>query len=54
MAGTSVPGQYMLGGLGFRKGIVRFDFNFTFTRNRTDPFRHIGLLAVHDRDAFIR
>ena len=54
MAGTSVPGQYMLGGLGFRKGRVMFDFNFTFTRNTTDPIRHIGLLAVHDRDALIR
>lgn len=54
MAGTNLPAQYMLGGMRFRKGRLAFDFNFTFTRNRTDPFRNIGLLAVHDRDALIR
>lgn len=54
MPDTTAPAQYMLGGMIFRKGRVSFDFNFTFTRNRTDPLRHIGLLVAHDRDAFIR
>lgn len=54
MPGTTAPVQYMLGGMPFRKGRVAFDFNFTFTRNSSHPLRHIGLLAVHDRDAFIR
>ncbi len=44
----------MLGGLRFRKGGLGYDFNFTFTRNSSDPFRDIGLLVVHDRDNFIR
>ena len=38
----------------FRKGRLAYDFNFTMTRNRTDPFRDIGLLVVHDREAVIR
>jgi hypothetical protein len=54
MPDTTAPAQYMLGGMIFRKGTVLFDFNFTWARNRTDPFRHVGLLAVHDRDAFIK
>jgi len=37
----------MLGGMVFPKGRVTFDFNFTITRNRTDPFRDIGLLVLH-------
>lgn len=36
-----------------REGDVTFDWNFTFTRNRTDPFRQLGLLALHNRDARI-
>jgi hypothetical protein len=44
----------MLGGMRYRKGGLSFDFNFTFTRNRTDPFRDIGLLVVHDRENWIR
>ena len=36
-----------------REGDVTFDWNFTLTRNRTDPFRRIGLLALHNRDARI-
>lgn len=47
--GTMVAAQWMLGGMRFRKGRLAFDFNFTLTRNRTDPFRDIGLLVVHDR-----
>lgn len=46
--------MWMLGGMRFRKGRLAYDFNFTLTRNKTDPFRHIGLLAVHDREAVIR
>ncbi len=38
----------------FPKGRLAFDFNFTFSRNRTDPFKEIGLLVVHDREATIR
>jgi len=36
-----------------REGTVKFDWNFTLTRNRTDPFRRIGLLALHNYDARI-
>lgn len=39
----------MLGGMTFRKGGLSFDFNFTFTRNSSDPFRDIGLLVCHNR-----
>ena len=51
---TNIPASWMLGGMRFRKGGLGFDFNFTFTRNRTDPFRGISLLAVHERDNMIR
>ncbi len=44
----------MLGGMRFRKGRLAYDFNFTLTRNQSDPFREIGLLVVHDREAVIR
>jgi hypothetical protein len=46
----------MLGGMRFRyrNSRLAYDFNFTMTRNRTDPFRHIGLLVVNDREAVIR
>jgi hypothetical protein len=44
----------MLGGLVMRKGRVTFDFNFTFIRNASDPFRDIGLLALNSREAVIR
>lgn len=54
MAETKVPASYMLAGMRFRKGRVACDFNVTLTRNRSDPFRDIGLLVVHDRDAIIR
>lgn len=47
--GTKVPAMWMLGGMRFRKGRLAYDFNFTLSRNRTDPFRDIGLLVVHDR-----
>lgn len=51
---TDVRASWMLGGLRFRKGGLAFDFNFTFTRNASDPFRGISLLAVHDRENMIR
>ena len=51
---TTLPASWMLGGMRFRKGRLAFDFNFTLTRNRTDPFRNISLLVVHDREAVIR
>lgn len=35
------------------EGDVTFDWNVTLTRNRTDPFRNIGLLALHNFDARI-
>lgn len=35
------------------EGTVKFDWNFTLTRNRTDPFRRIGLLGLHNYDARI-
>jgi len=44
----------MLGGFSFNKGRVAFDWNFTLTRNSSNPFRRIGLLALHNRDARIR
>ena len=53
-AGTNVSASWIHGGMQFPRGRVAFDFNFTFTRNRTDPFREIGLLAVHARQATIR
>ena len=52
--GTTVPAMWMLGGMRFRKGRLAYDFNFTLTRNSTDPFRDIGLLVIHDRQAVIR
>lgn len=36
----------MLGGLPYDLGRVTFDFNFTFKRNSSDPFRDLGLLVV--------
>lgn len=44
-----MPAIWMLGGMRFGKGRVAYDFNFTLSRNQTDPFRDIGLLVVHDR-----
>lgn len=52
--GTNIPVQFMLGGYTFRQGRVAYDFNFTFTRNASDPFRRIGLLALNSREARIR
>jgi hypothetical protein len=49
LAGTNIPVQYVLGGYTFPKGRISFDWNFTLTRNATDPFRRIGLLALHDQ-----
>jgi hypothetical protein len=49
LEGTNISASWMLGGMRYRKGAMSFDFNFTFTRNRTDPFRDIGLLVVHNR-----
>lgn len=53
-ANNTVPGYYMLGGMPLPKGRVSFDFNFTFRRNSTDPFRDIGLLVLNAREAVIR
>lgn len=53
-ANTTVPGYYMLGGMVLPKGRVSFDFNFTFRRNSSDPFRDIGLLVLNSREAVIR
>lgn len=54
-AGTNIGVEYMLGGWGFhRKGDVRFDWNWTFTRDRKNPITGIGLVAVHSREAKIR
>lgn len=53
-AATGIPVQYMLGGYTFPRGRISFDWNFTFTRNSSDPFRRIGLLALHNREARIR
>lgn len=52
--GTDIPAYWMLGGMPFRKGGVGFDFNFTLTRNSSDPIRDIGLLIMHDRENWIR
>lgn len=46
--------SWMVGGVKFRKGGLGFDFNFTISRNQSDPFRGISLLAVHDRESMIR
>ena len=51
--GTNVPISYMLGGYTMREGTVKFDWNFTYLRNRTDPLKSIGLLALHNYDAKI-
>ena len=53
LKGTNVPVSFMLGGYTLREGTVKFDWNFTLTRNRTEPFRRIGLLALHNYDAKI-
>lgn len=53
LAGTDIPVSYMLGGYTMNEGTVKFDWNFTLTRNRTDPFRRIGLLGLHNYDARI-
>lgn len=53
MAGSNVPVSYILGGYTMNEGDVTFDWNVTLTRNRTDPFRNIGLLALHNSDARI-
>lgn len=44
----------MLGGMTFPVGRITFDFNFTFERNESDPFRDLGLLVLHARQAIIR
>lgn len=49
-----IPASYMLGGMVVPQGHVAFDFNFTLSRNRTDPFRDIGLLMLHARQATLR
>lgn len=54
LEGTNIPVQYVLGGYTFPKGRISFDWNFTFVRNSTNPFRRIGLLALHNREARIR
>ena len=47
--GTNIPVSYLLGGYTFKKGRISFDWNFTFVRNSSDPFRRIGLLALHEQ-----
>ena len=37
-----------------KKGRITFDWNFTFTRNASNPFRRIGLLGLNDQEARIR
>lgn len=54
LEGTNIQIEYILGGFNFRKGRVAFDFNFTLTRNATNPIQRVGLLALHTRDARIR
>ena len=54
MVGTNLPVSYMLGGYCLDDGKVTFDWNFTFTRNSSNPFHNIGLVGVHDRSARIR
>jgi hypothetical protein len=44
----------MLGGFSFGRGRLAFDWNFTWTRNASDPFHRIGLLVLNDREARIR
>lgn len=44
----------MLGGYALPRGRITFDFNFTFTRNASDPFRDIGLLVLNSHEARIR
>lgn len=44
----------MLGGYSLPWGSISFDFNFTLTRNASDPFRHIGLLVLNSRDPFYK
>ena len=45
----NITGVYMLGGMSFPEGRVTFDFNFTFSRNRSNPFVDIGLVALNSR-----
>ncbi len=52
--GTNLNMTYMLGGMTFPAGRLTFDFNFTFERNKSDPFRDLGLLVLHARQAVIR
>lgn len=54
MDDSGIPASYMLGGISYPEGRVSFDFNFTFVRNETDPFRDIGLLLLHERQAFVK
>lgn len=53
-ANTTIPVQFMLGGFTFPKGRISFDWNFTFTRNSSNPLRRLGLLALHNNEARIR
>jgi hypothetical protein len=53
-ANTTIPVQFMLGGYTFPKGRIAFDWNFTFTRNASNPLRRLGLLAVHNNEARFR
>ena len=52
--GTRIPIVFMLGGAQFGIGKLTFDWNFTMTRNSTDPFRRLGLVTLHARDAEIK
>lgn len=50
---NNIPATYMLGGMTFPHGRITFDFNFTFSRNSSDPFRDIGLLILNSRQGVI-
>ena len=51
---TDIAATWMMGGISFPKGRVTFDFNFSLTRNRSDPFAKIGLLVLDSREKLIR
>lgn len=44
----------MLGAIRAPVGHVSFDFNFTLKRNSSDPFRDIGMLMVHAKQAYLK
>ena len=44
----------MLGGMTYPLGRISYDFNFTFKRNSTDPFRDLGLLVLDSDERRIK